>query len=238
MCSARYSNIRGMKILLIEDERKITRALKLGFQQERMVVEIMYDGKEGLAAALHDSYDVIILDRMLPGGKDGIEICKELRDNDVQTPLLLLTAKGRVQDKIDGLNAGADDYLVKPFSFEELLARVRALLRRPTHVIDTVLHVDDLSLDPTAFSVSRGGTSIKLSQTEFALLEYLMRNKGRVLSKSNIINHVWDFDADILPNTVEAYIGYLRRKVDRPFSDKPALIHTVHGFGYKVDVSS
>lgn len=224
-----------MKILLIEDEYKIARAVKMGFEQERMVVEVIHDGNEGLSAALGAEYDVIILDRMIPGGRDGIELCQELRAKGVQTPILLLTAKGRVQDKIDGLNAGADDYLVKPFSFEELLARVRALVRRPHQMLDTVFRVDDLTLDPITYDVRRGGKAIRLSQTEFALLEYLMRNAGRVLSKANIINNVWDFDADILPNTVEAYIGYLRRKIDRPFPDSPKLIHTMHGFGYKLE---
>lgn len=222
-----------MKILLVEDERKIARALKLGFEQERMVVETYDDGESGLSAALADEYDVIILDRMLPGGMDGIDICRKIREKGIKTPVLLLTAKGQIRDRVEGLNAGADDYLVKPFSFEELLARVRALLRRPQEVAGSILEVGDLSLDPVTYDVRRAGKSIELSQTEYALLEYLMRNRGRVLSKTNIINHVWDFDADVLPNTVEAYIGYLRNKIDRPF--KTALLHTVRGFGYKLE---
>lgn len=222
-----------MKILLVEDERKIARALKLGFEQERMVVETYDDGESGLAAALADEYDIIILDRMLPGGMDGIDICRKVRAEGTKTPILLLTAKGQVKDRVEGLNAGADDYLVKPFSFEELLARVRALLRRPQDVAGSTLRVGDLELDPVTYDVRREGRSIDLSQTEYALLEYLMRNHGRVLSKTNIINHVWDFDADVLPNTVEAYVGYLRNKVDRPF--KAPLLHTVRGFGYKLE---
>jgi len=222
-----------MKILLVEDEHKIASALQKGFKQERMVVEVYYDGESGLAAALADEYDIIVLDRMLPRGKDGAEICRELRENGNHTPVILLTARGQVHEKVEGLDAGADDYLVKPFSFEELLARVRALMRRPHETVSPVLELSDLRIDPASFHVSRAGKTIDLSQTEYSLLEYLLRNKGRVLSKDNIINHVWDFDADILPNTVEAYIGYLRNKIDKPF--RTPLIHTVRGFGYKLE---
>lgn len=226
-----------MKLLIVEDERKIARALKLGFEQERMTAEVYEDGPSGQAAALADEYDCIILDRMLPGGFDGLEICAKLRENGVKTPILLLTAKGQIKDRVAGLNAGADDYLVKPFSFEELLARVRALMRRPGLTTSPVLTVGNLSLDPVAKRVSREKQSIDLSATEYALLEYLMRNVDRVLSKSTIINHVWDFDADVLPNTVEAYIGYLRTKIDRAFPGQKPLIHTVRGFGYKLGES-
>lgn len=225
-----------MKLLIVEDERKIGRALKLGFEQERMTAEIVHDGPSGLSSALAEEYDVIILDRMLPGGMDGIEICAKLREEGVKTPILLLTAKGQIRDRVAGLNAGADDYLVKPFSFEELLARVRALLRRPGMATQAILQVEDLTLDPVGKVVERDGSTIDVSATEYALLEYLMRNEGRVLSKATIINHVWDFDADVLPNTVEAYIGYLRTKIDRAFPDAPPLIHTIRGFGYKLGV--
>ncbi len=223
-----------MKLLIVEDERKIARALKLGFEQERMVAEIIDDGQSGLAAALGEEYDVIILDRMLPGGLDGLDICAKLREEGVKTPILLLTAKGQLRDRVAGLNAGADDYLVKPFSFEELLARVRALMRRPNLTTAATLEVADLSLDPVSKVVERSGRVVELSATEYSLLEYLMRNEGRVLSKTTIINHVWDFDADVLPNTVEAYVGYLRTKIDRAFPELPPLIHTVRGFGYKL----
>jgi DNA-binding response OmpR family regulator len=222
-----------MKLLLIEDERKIARALKLGFKQERAVVEVAYDGESGLAAALADEYDAMIIDRMLPGGMDGVEICATLREKGIQTPIIILTAKSQIRDRVAGLNAGADDYLSKPFSFEELLARVRALLRRPQDTQGNTMQVEDLELDTISYEVKRQGQPIKLSNTEYSLLEYMMRNKGRVLSKANIINHVWDFDADILPNTVEAYIGYLRTKIDKPFHGHP-LIQTVRGFGYKI----
>lgn len=221
-----------MKILLIEDEPKIARAIKMGLEQERSTVEVVYDGPTGFAAAIGDSYDVIILDRMLPGGMDGLIICEMIREKGIKTPVIMLTAKGQIRDRVNGLNAGADDYLVKPFSFEELLARLRALTRRPQQTNGSTLQVNDLTLDTISFEVHRGNTAINLSQTEYSLLEYLMRNKNRVLSKANIINHVWDFDADILPNTVEAYIGYLRNKIDKPF-DTP-LIHTVRGFGYRI----
>lgn len=221
-----------MKILLIEDEHKIANAVKQGLLQEKYATEICYDGEDGLASALGGEYDVIILDRMLPG-VDGVEICRQLRAKGMQTPILMLTAKSQIRDRVTGLNSGADDYLTKPFSFEELLARVRALLRRPQENIGNILQVEDLTLDTLTYEVKRESQQIDLSQTEFALLEYLMRNYGRVLSKANIINHVWDFDADVLPNTVEAYIGYLRNKIDRPFKATP-LIQTVRGFGYKI----
>jgi len=224
-----------MKLLIVEDERKIARALKLGFEQERMTAELYEDGPSGLAAAMADDYDAIILDRMLPGGMDGLEICAKLRENSVKTPILLLTAKGQIRDRVAGLNAGADDYLVKPFSFEELLARVRALMRRPGLTTSPLLEVSNLTLDPVSKVVERAGKTIELSATEYALLEYLMRNENRVLSKATIINHVWDFDADVLPNTVEAYIGYLRTKIDRAFPKEVALIQTVRGFGYKIN---
>lgn len=223
-----------MKILVIEDEHKLANALKQGFKQEHATVEVAYDGEAGMAAAEGDEYDVIILDRMLPGGVDGLELCKSLRAKGNQTPVIMLTAKGQIRDKISGLNGGADDYMVKPFSFEELLARVRAVMRRPGESVGNVLQIADLTLDTISFEVKRGPTPVNLSSTEFSLLEYLMRNAGRVLSKTNIINHVWDFDSDVLPNTVEAYIGYLRNKIDRPFPGRPPLITTVRGFGYKV----
>lgn len=222
-----------MNILLVEDEHKIANAIKTGFRQETYACEVCYDGDSGLAAALGGEYDVIILDRMLPG-MDGIEICKEIRAKGIQTPVIMLTAKGQIRDKVGGLNSGADDYMVKPFAFEELLARIRALLRRPQDNVGNVLQVEDLALDTITYEVKRDDTLIKLSQTEFALLEYLMRNYGRVLSKDNIITHVWDFDSDVLPNTVEAYVGYLRNKVDKPFPGSTPLIQTVRGFGYKL----
>jgi DNA-binding response OmpR family regulator len=224
-----------MKILLVEDEHKIANAIRRGLEQERFVVEVAFDGDSGLAHAQNDEYDLIILDRMLPGSIEGLDICKTLRASKDHTPILLLTAKDQVRDRVQGLDAGADDYLIKPFAFEELLARVRALLRRSPEGVHAILQVADLTLDPSTFQVRRAGKPISLSKREFTLLEYLMRNQGRILPKSTIINHVWDFDADILPNTVEVYLGYLRQKIDKPFKS-PHLIHTVRGFGYKLGV--
>jgi DNA-binding response OmpR family regulator len=223
-----------MRILLIEDEHKLAAAIKRGLVQERFAVDVEYDGDSGLGAALSESYDVMIIDRMLPGTMEGLDIVTELRKSDIHTPIIVLTAKDQIRDRVSGLNAGADDYLVKPFSFEELLARVRALLRRPPAAGDNVIKVSDLTLNTINFEVKRAGKAISLSAKEFSLLEYLMRNTGQVLSKDKIISHVWDFDTDILPNTVEVYIGYLRSKIDRPFKKQPALIHTLRGFGYRL----
>jgi DNA-binding response OmpR family regulator len=164
---------------------------------------------------------------------DGAEICETLRREGNHTPVLMLTARDQVRDRVQGLNSGADDYVVKPFSFEELLARVKALLRRPHESLGEVLSVGDLTLNTTTHEVRRAEKAIQVSSKEYALLEYLMRNKNKVLSKHNIITHVWDFDADILPNTVEVFVAYLRAKIDKPFGG-PALLQTVRGFGYKI----
>jgi DNA-binding response OmpR family regulator len=227
--------IHCMRVLVVEDEHKIAGALKRGLEQEKFAVDVAFDADEGLSNGLTGDYDIIILDRMLPGLIEGMDICKELRANSIHTPILMLTAKDAIADRVSGLNAGADDYLTKPFAFEELLARLRALLRRPQDAVGTVLKLDDLSLDSVNYEVRRAGELISLSAKEFALLEYLIRNQNRVLTKNNIISHVWDYDADILPNTVEVYIGYLRNKIDKPFRG-PSLIHTVRGFGYKLGI--
>jgi len=223
-----------MRVLVVEDEHKIANSIKKGLEQEAYAVDVAYDGEYGFDLAATEDYDVIILDLLLPK-MDGVTLCKKLRkEEDIHTPILMLTAKGQLNDKIEGLNAGADDYLVKPFAFAELLARIRALTRRPKQVLDNVLSCKDLTLNTLTFEVKRAGKQIRLTKKEFALLEYLLRHKGRTLTKDQIINHVWDYDADILPNTVEVYIGYLRNKIDRPFKNKPPLIHTVRGFGYKI----
>lgn len=221
-----------MRILLVEDEHKIARALKKALEQESYAVDVAYDGDEGHAMATTEPYDVAIIDRMLPGNYDGIAIVTAMRAEKIHTPVLLLTALGSVEERTSGLDSGADDYMVKPFALEELLARVRALLRRPTEQQATVLTAGDLSLNTITYEVKRGSTLIQLTGKEFALLEYMLRNQNRPLPKELIIGHVWDYDADILPNTVEVYIKYLRNKVDMPF-DTP-LIHTVRGFGYKL----
>jgi two-component system, OmpR family, response regulator len=222
-----------MRILLIEDDHKIATALRQGLELEAFAVDVEYDADDGLGAALAEPYDLIILDRMLPGSMEGVDVCRAIRAEKNHTPILLLTAKDEIRDRVDGLNAGADDYLPKPFAFEELLARIRALLRRPQDSLGLALTYDNLKLDTLAFDVSRDGQHISLSRREFALLEYMMRNPGKVLTKDTIIKHVWDFDADVLPNTVEVYIGYLRNKIDKPFK-QPSLINTVRGYGYRL----
>ena len=222
-----------MRILIVEDEHKIARALKKALEQETYAVDVAFDGDEGYAMATTEPYDVAIIDRMLPGDYDGVAIVKAMRKEKIHTPVLFLSALGSVNDRTDGLDAGADDYLVKPFALEELLARVRALLRRPTEQQADVFTVDTLTVNTKTFTVEREGTPIQLTSKEFALLEYLMRNQGRPLSKELIISHVWDYDADILPNTVEVYMKYLRNKIDAPF--KTPLLKTVRGFGYKLE---
>jgi len=222
-----------MRILVVEDEHKIANSIKKGLEQESYAVDVAYDGDDGFDLASTEDYDLIILDLLLPG-MDGVTVCKKLREEKIHTPILMLTAKGQTADKIEGLDAGADDYLTKPFAFEELLARVRALARRPHKSVGTILTVEDLSLDTVSYEVKRAGSQIQLSNKEFALLEYLLRHPNQILTKDQIIGHVWDYDADILPNTVEVYIGYLRNKTDKPFPKSPALIHTVRGFGYKL----
>lgn len=220
-----------MRILVIEDEHRIAASLKKGLEQETYAVDVVYDGDTGFDHASSEEYDIIILDRMLPN-MDGIELCKKLRRQKIHTPILMLTAKDQLKDKVVGLDAGADDYLVKPFAFEELLARIRALKRRPHDQIGDVLKLDNLTLNTKSYEVKRGQTPLKLSQKEFALLEFLLRNSGKTLSKELIINHVWDYDADILPNTLEAFIKQLRNKIDRAFSNEEPLLQTIRGFGY------
>jgi DNA-binding response OmpR family regulator len=222
-----------MKVLIVEDEHKIANLIMQGLEQERFVVDVAYDGTSGFDFASSEPYDVIILDRLLPG-TDGLEICKKLRASGIHTPILMLTAKGQLSDKVEGLNSGADDYLTKPFAFEELLARIKALVRRPKATMSNILEVEDLSLNIDTYEIKRGKEQITLSSKEFSLLEYLMRHENKTLAKAQIINHVWSYEANILPNTVEVFIGYLRNKVDRPFKDKKNLIQTVRGFGYKI----
>jgi DNA-binding response OmpR family regulator len=217
-----------MRVLVVEDEHKIANSIKRGLEQEGYAVDVAYDGEDGYDLASSESYSVIVLDLMLPG-MDGMAICKKLRDEGNHTPILILTARGELSDKVDGLNSGADDYLVKPFAFAELVARIKALGRRPKEGLGTTLTVGDLTLDTVEFSVKKSGHEIELSRKEFSLLEYLLRHKGKVVSKEQITQNVWDYEADILPNTVEVFIGYLRGKVGKD------VIKTVRGFGYKID---
>jgi DNA-binding response OmpR family regulator len=221
-----------MRVLVIEDDHKIANALKKALEQDKYAVDICYDGDDGYSMATTEPYDIAIIDRMIPGEYNGIAIVEAMRKEKIHTPVLLLTALGSVRDRTKGLDSGADDYLVKPFALEELLARVRALLRRPVEQQATILAYEDLTLDTNNFVVKRAGKTINLTSREFALLEYLMRNPGRTLNKDTIISHVWNYDANILQNTVEVYIKYLRTKVDAPF--KSELIQTVRGFGYRL----
>lgn len=221
-----------MRLLVIEDERKIARVIAEALKHETYAVDAVHDGEEGFNLADSQPYDLLIVDRMLPG-MEGAEIVKKLRKNGKNMPILFLTALGTTEDKAFGLDAGADDYLVKPFAIDELLARVRALLRRPPIQQPDVLKIADLTIDKQQQTVMRAGKTIDLTSKEYALLEYLMQHPNQILSKETLIDHVWDFDADILPNNVEAYIKNLRQKIDKPF--KKQLIKTVRGFGYRIE---
>lgn len=220
-----------MRILVIEDEIKIARVIAEALKRENHAVDVVHDGKEGFEMADFQPYALLVVDRMLPG-MNGVEIVQKLRANGKNMPILFLTALGTVEDKTTGLDSGADDYLVKPFSLEELTARVRALLRRPPISHGDVLKVGDLTLDRQTKIVKRNDKEIDLTAKEYALLEYMMQHPGRTLSKETLIANVWDFDADILPNNVEVYIKHLRQKIDKPF--KKPVIMTVRGFGYKI----
>lgn len=216
-----------MRILIVEDEHRIANSIKVGLEQENYAVDVAYDGIKGYDLAATEDYDVIILDVMLPG-LSGLEICRKLRQEKIHTPILILTAKSQIQDRVAGLDCGADDYLTKPFAFEELLARVRALTRRPQNTLNSALKFKNLTLDTKGYVVKLREKTINLSKKEFSLLDYFMRNPGKILTKSQITAHVWDYDAEILPNTVEVNIKNLRRKIGRK------IIATKRGFGYQL----
>lgn len=218
-----------MKVLVIEDNTKISNSLKKGLEQKGFAVDVAQNGEIGLDFALDGLYDVILLDLMLPK-ISGEQVCKEIRNNKIATPILMLTAKSELEDKINGLNIGADDYLVKPFSFDELIARIRALLRRPKNYTSDLLQCNDVVLNIQQGQVKVNNKNVELSKKEISLLEYFLRNKNKVLSKDLIIEHVWDFDSDVLPNTVEVYVGYLRNKLN-----SKSFIKTVRGLGYKIE---
>jgi heavy metal response regulator len=219
-----------MRILIIEDERKVAQFLKKGFQAESYSVDVAQDGAQGLELGLDDTYDAIILDLMLPK-RNGIEVLKELRAHKIATPVLILSVKSDVENRVEGLNLGADDYLPKPFSFSEVLARVRAITRRTsTDAQGTVLTCADLRIDLLGRRVERAGEEIVLTNKEFELLEYLLRNQGRVISRIILTEHIWDMNFDSETNIVDVVINRLRRKLDDRFS--PKLIHTVRGVGY------
>ena len=218
-----------MRLLLVEDDPNLGRFVQKGLQEERYAVDVAMDGEEGLFLARVTQYDLIILDIMLPK-LDGLGVCRKLRDERKTTPILMLTARESVEDKVAGLDTGADDYLTKPFAFTELLARVRALLRRGSVMPAGRFKALDLELDPVSHRVWRAGQEITLTNKEFALLEFLLRNANQVLTRTGIIEHVWDVHYDSMTNIVDVHIRALRAKVDRNFS--PPLIHTVRGVGY------
>ncbi|MCZ6479185.1 MAG: response regulator transcription factor [candidate division NC10 bacterium] len=218
-----------MRLLVVEDEKKVARFVKKGLEEEGYAVDVAPDGEEGLGMALDGVHDLIILDIHLPR-MDGLGVLQELRKKKVTTPVLLLTVRATIEDKVLGLDAGADDYLTKPFAFQELLARVRALLRRRADAEAPVLQVGDLTLDPARRLASRGGEKIDLTPKEFALLAYFMRNSGRVLTRTMISEHVWDYDFDTMTNVIDVYVNYLRKKIEA--GREPKLIHTVRGAGY------
>ena len=218
-----------MRLLLVEDDPHLGRFIQKGLQEERYAVDVATDGEEGLCLATVNQYDLIILDIMLPK-LDGFGVCRKLRADRKTTPILMLTAREAVEDKVAGLDTGADDYLTKPFAFTELLARVRALLRRGSALPSGRLKVLDLELDPVSHRVWRAGQEIPLTNKEFALLEYLLRNTNHVLTRTAIIEHVWDIHYDSMTNIVDVHIRALRSKIDRTFP--PPLIHTVRGVGY------
>ncbi len=217
-----------MRILLVEDEKNVAGFIKKGLTEEFYTVDASINGEDGFLMATTTEYDLIILDIMLPD-INGIELCRRIKNHNIKTPVLMLTAVDSIESKVKGLDSGADDYLTKPFAFEEFLARVRALLRRPT-LMSALLKVSDLTLDPVRHEAKRGGQIIQLTWKEFALLEYLMRNKGRILSRTKIFDHIWGDDLDTSSNVVDVYISYLRDKIDKNYS--PKLIQTVRNVGY------
>ncbi|MEW6245680.1 MAG: response regulator transcription factor [Nitrospirota bacterium] len=218
-----------MRILVIEDEAKVASFIKRALEEESYAVDLCADGAQGLDLALSGSYDLIVIDLMLPG-LPGLEVLKRLREEKIQAPVLILTAQSQVDQKVKGLDAGADDYLTKPFAIDELLARVRALFRRGAAEAPGVLQIDDLALNPATREVTRAGQRIDLTLKEYALLEYFMRHAGRVLTRPMISEHVWNQDFDTFTNVIDVYVNYLRNKIDRGRGRK--LIHTVRGSGY------
>lgn len=223
-----------MRILIVEDEKRIAASVKELLEEQAYAVDVVFDGEEGYEKALGEEYDLLILDLGLPN-MDGVEICRQLRSEKVKTPILMLTARGGVEQKVAGLDAGADDYLPKPFAGEELLARVRSLLRRNNGESAGKIVVDSLVIEPHSMSVWRAGKLLSLTAKEFALLNYLAMNKGKVVNKQQILDHCWDENLDPFSNVVDVYIGYLRKKIDKAFVDENSLIITIKGVGYKLN---
>ena len=222
-----------MRILIVEDEKKVAAFIKKGLEEETYAVDIACDGEEGLHLGEQNPYDLIILDLMLPK-INGLDILSQLRAKKIETPILLLTAKDSVEDKVEGLNQGADDYLTKPFAFSELLARIRVLLRRGKIETKTTLEIADLTLDLVSHKVSRGNEEIELTGKEYSLLEYFMRNQEKVLTRTMIAEHVWDYNFDTFTNVIDVYVNHLRKKIDKNFPAK--LLHTLRGVGYVMKV--
>ena len=218
-----------MRVLIVEDEKKTASFIRKALQAEGQIVDVLHEGTGVLPAVMHTPFDVVVLDVMLPG-RDGLSVVRQMREKEIKTPVLLLTARGEVSEKVEGLNAGADDYLPKPFALEELIARVRALGRRSGDAKATVLRVADLTLDTVTRKVRRGSTAIELAPREYALLEFLMRSAGRICGRMSIVEKVWDYDFDPGTNLVDVYIMRLREKIDAGFESK--LLHTVRGVGY------
>lgn len=218
-----------MRILVVEDEKKVSEFIKKGLEEQSYIVDTAFDGKTGENLAGYNEYDLIVLDVLLPK-QDGWQTCRKIRENGVTTPVIMLTSLGETEDKIKGLDLGADDYLTKPFAFDEFLARIRALVRRKDSGKSSTLELDDLKLELNSRKLNRGGKEIALTQKEFALLEYLMRNKKKVMTRTQISEHVWGIDFDTGSNVVDSYIKLLRKKIDKDFR-KP-LIHTIVGVGY------
>jgi len=223
-----------MRILIVEDEKNIANNLKMGFLDENFAVDVVYDGNEAYDMAAVEEYDAIILDIMLPG-LDGISICKKLRAEKVYTPIIMLTAKDSIDDRVKGLESGADDYVIKPFSFEELLARVKSLIRR-TNTKDPILKVDSLEMNPTTHIVMRSGREVLLTGKEYILLEYFMNHPDQILTRDQIINHVWDYSYDSFSNIVDVFIKRLREKVETPYPKERKIFKTVRGLGYRFGV--
>jgi two-component system OmpR family response regulator len=222
-----------MKILVVEDEPKMLRAIRRGLEREGYAVDVAADGDDGLSFGTEYEYDAIVLDVMIPG-RDGFEVCRELRARGRWAPILMLTARDGVADRIQGLDTGADDYLAKPFDFGELLARLRALVRRGPQERPSVLETGDIKLDPAAHTVTAAGVPTDLSTREFALLEFLMHHAGEVVTRTQLLNHVWDYDYGGLSNVVDVYVGYVRKKLAATGST--STIRTVRGVGYALDV--
>jgi len=224
-----------MRVLVIEDEKKIASFIQRGLKEEKYAVDVAYDGEDGLYKADINDYDLIVLDIMLPK-KDGIYVCRELRKKKIETPILMLTARDTIEDKVNGLDVGADDYLTKPFAFEEFLARVRALVRRKNTAKTPQLKIADLELNQLTHKVKRAGKEISLTSKEYALLEYFMSHADQIITRTMISEHVWNEDFDSFTNVIDVYVRYLRNKIDKGF--KRPLLHTIRGTGYLLSESS